>query len=170
MKRFLLRALACCGCAAVALGAELPRLLDKAPVLPLALNDDFEFRKSRLFLLDSRFWKPSVDASITFERQRALRGAVTAVDRLRRFGNYYTFYWRTKRSADLIVRLEYRQENLGAYVQAQELVYPGAKGSFRSDFSVVGDDYFEDGKVTAWRAILIENGRIVALNQSFLWN
>jgi hypothetical protein len=28
----------------------------------------------------------------------------------------------------------------------------------------------EDGKVTAWRAVLIENGKIVALNQSFLWN
>jgi hypothetical protein len=35
---------------------------------------------------------------------------------------------------------------------------------------VTGDDYRMDGKVIAWRVVLIENGTIVALNQSFLWN
>jgi hypothetical protein len=55
-------------------------------------------------------------------------------------------------------------------VQARELSYPAAKGSFKSEFKVIGDDYNEDGRVTAWRAILIENGKIVGLNQSFLWN
>jgi hypothetical protein len=55
-------------------------------------------------------------------------------------------------------------------VQAQEVQYKGAKGSLKSSFKVVGDDYQQDGHVTAWRAIIIENGKIVALNQSFLWH
>lgn len=40
----------------------------------------------------------------------------------------------------------------------------------KSEFQIIGDDYEQDGQVTAWRAVLIENGRIVAVNQSFLWN
>jgi hypothetical protein len=50
------------------------------------------------------------------------------------------------------------------------LTYSAAKGSFKSEFDIIGDDYLDDGAITAWRAVLIENGRIVALNQSFLWN
>jgi hypothetical protein len=68
------------------------------------------------------------------------------------------------------VRLEYRQEKLGSHVQAQEIHYDHVSGSLKTNFAVIGDDYNEDGKVTSWRALLIENGRIVALNQSFLWN
>ena len=54
-------------------------------------------------------------------------------------------------------------------MQAQEGKYDRAKGTLKTDFNVIGDDYNDDGKVIAWRAIVIENGRIVALNQSFLW-
>ena len=34
---------------------------------------------------------------------------------------------------------------------------------------VVGDDYFDGGRVVAWRCLLVENGRIVAETRSFLW-
>jgi hypothetical protein len=34
----------------------------------------------------------------------------------------------------------------------------------------VGSDYFEDGRVSGWRVLLIENGKIVGLTQSFLWD
>jgi hypothetical protein len=33
----------------------------------------------------------------------------------------------------------------------------------------VGDDYFDNGRVIAWRCLLIENGVIVAENRSYLW-
>jgi hypothetical protein len=97
-------------------------------------------------------------------------GAVTQLDRRQRYGQYYDFFWRVSRPADVKVRFEYRQQQLGAYVQAQELEYKGVKGSHKSSFKVVGDEYELDGRVTAWRAIIIENGKVVALNQSFLWN
>ena len=92
------------------------------------------------------------------------------LDRQQRYGGYYTFFWRSNRKADLTLRFEYRQLKLGSYVQAKEIAYPAVKGSVESHFKVIGDDYLEEGKVTAWRAILIENGRIVGVTQSFLWN
>ena len=169
MKHFLLQMLALTVTVA-GFCAEPVRLLEKANVLPLALDDDFEFRKQKLFFNDPRIEKPTTNQALAFERQRINFGAVTQVDRVQRYGHYFTFFWRSERKADLTVRLEYRQENLGALVQAREVDYPGAKGSFKTDFRVIGDDYTEDGKITAWRVVLIENGRIVALNQSFLWN
>ena len=149
---------------------ESPRQLDKANPLPLTLDDAFQFRKTKIFLNEPELIKPTVDEMISFERQRVNFGAVTLVDRMQRYGHYYTFFWRSDRKADLTVRFEYRQQKLGAYVQAKELFYPAAKGSVESKFAVIGDDYLEEGKVTAWRALLIENGKIVGLTQSFLWN
>jgi hypothetical protein len=169
MKRHLLM-LASLALAATGFCKESPRQLDKANPLPLALDDAFQFRKTKIFLNEPELQKPTVDEMIAFDRQRVNFGAVTQVDRIQRYGHYYTFFWRSARKADLTLRFEYRQQKLGAYVQAKELFYPAAKGSVESKFEVIGDDYLEEGKVTAWRAVLIENGKIVGLTQSFLWN
>ena len=168
MKRFLLQGALLAAVATVCC-AEPARLLPKTNVLPLAIDDAFSFRKTQTFLNDNKIWKATAEDMINFERQRSNYGAVTQVDRLQREGNYVVFHWRSERPADLTLRFEYLQEKLGAYVQAQERSYKGAKGVFKSEFSVTGDSYLQDGRVTAWRAILIENGKIVALNQSYLW-
>jgi hypothetical protein len=169
MKRLFI----CLGMAmAVATGhcADSSRQLDKANVLPLALNDDFQFRKSQLFLNDPKTFKITDDPMIRFERERINFKAVSQVDRQQRYGNYFTFSWRAARKGDITVRLEYRQENLGPYVMAKEVFYKDVKGSVKTEFKVVGDDYLQDGRVVAWRALLIENGRIVGLTQSNLWD
>ena len=165
--------LALAGCSTVQ--KEPPRQppIAKASVLPLQLSDDFSFRKVSSFFYDARdpsAQRPTQSQMINFERQRVIFGAVSGYDRLERYGHYYNVWWRTKRPADIIVRLEYRQENLGSHVQAKELFYPAAKGTIESKFNIIGDEYTEEGKVTAWRLLLIENGRIVGLRQSFLWN
>jgi hypothetical protein len=161
--------------------ADQPRLLPKANARPLALNDDFQFRKTKLYFLDPagltsgsvrstrRSAVASQDASIAFERQYRLFGAVTQLDQHQRFGNYFDFFWRARRNANVTVRLEYRQERLRSFVQAREAYYPDARGTQKTEFAVVGDDYFNDGRVVAWRCLLIENGRIVGLTRSFLW-
>ena len=173
--------------------AEQPRLLDRVIPLPTALSDDFQFRKTKLYLLTNAVptggptslgtgkggkvssTAPSSksttvqDASIRFEREYRLFGAVTKLDQRERIGNYFDFFWKAHRSADLTVRLEYRQEKLHAHVQAQEISYPNARGSHKTEFKVVGDDYADDGRVTAWRCLLIENGRIVAEIHSYMW-
>ena len=178
---------------------QQPRLLDRVVPLPTALSDDFQFRKTKLYLLTETApgqekgsssdnlqstskgggrlssTAPSSksttvqDASIRFERQYRLFGAVTKLDQRERIGNYFDFFWRARRAADLTVRLEYRQEKLHAHVQGQEISYPNARGSYKTEFKVVGDDYFDDGRVTAWRCLLIENGRIVAETRSYMW-
>jgi len=186
---------------AIALGAtpQRPRLVNRVGPLPMALNDDFKFRKTKLYLLteaepgqqktnpDQQSAQgtgkggklggtaPSSksttvqDASIRFERSYRLFGAVTKLDQRERMGNYFDFFWRARRTADLTARLEYKQEKLHAHIQAQEVFYPQARGSHKTAFRVVGDDYFDDGRVIAWRCLLIENGQIVAETHSYLW-
>ena len=173
--------------------AEQPRLLDRVIPLPTALSDDFQFRKTKLYLLTETVaiggqtslgtgkggklssTAPSSksttvqDASIRFERPYRLFGAVTKLDQRERMGNYFDFFWKARRPADLTMRLEYRQEKLHAHVQGQEISYSNARGSHKTEFRVVGDDYFDDGRVTAWRCLLIENGRIVAETHSYMW-
>ncbi len=170
-----------------------PRVVEKISPLPVALSDDFEFRKTKLFFLSDKPSKSGQgarkttsslggksnssgqktatlqDAPITFERQYRLFGAVTAFDQRQRSGNYFDFFWRAKRPSDVTVRLEYRQEKLHEHVQAQEISYRNARGTRKTEFKVIGDDYFDDGRVIAWRCLLIENGRIVAQNRSFMW-
>ena len=156
--------------AATGFCAEAPRSLDKANVLPLALDDAFQFRKTIIFLNDPELNKPTFDPMIAFERQRVNYGAITGVDYVERRGYYFNVSWSAKRPADITARIEYRLENLGAHVQAKEMRFPFAKGSHVTKFTVIGDEYQEGGKVTAWRVLLIENGRAVGLYQSFLWN
>jgi len=161
--------------------------------LPVGLDKDFEFRKTKVFLLSEKAStagqgarqrtstlggkssSPSQktatlqDAPITFERQYRMFGAVTALDQRQRFGNYFDFFWRAKRSSDVTVRLEYRQEKLHEHVQAQEIAYRNVRGTHKTEFKVIGDDYFDDGRVIAWRCLLIANGQIVAENRSYMW-
>ena len=173
---------------------EEPKIVEKVTPLPVALDKDFEFRKTKLFLLSEKASKATQrvrqttssvnkksgnspgqktatlqDAPITFERQYRMFGAVTGLDQRQRFGNYFDFFWRAKRPSDITVRLEYRQEKLHEHVQAQEITYQNVHGTHKTEFKVIGDDYWDDGEVIAWRCLLISNGRIVAENRSFMW-
>jgi hypothetical protein len=158
---------------------------------PMALNPEFEFRKMKIYTMTqtsqlrglrqgapldpstkASFRSKTVnqEASLNFERSYRLHGAVTALDQRQRFGQYFDFFWQAKRPSDLTVRFEYKQEKLRAFVQAKEQVYQNVHGTNRSEFQVIGDEYFDDGPVLAWRCLLIERGRIVAEKRSFLWD
>lgn len=144
--------------------------LERANVLPLALDNSFQFRKVQQTFFDHRIPMPNTQSDAArFERSYLTWGAINSWDLEQRDGNYYNFFWRTSTPADVTVRLEYRQAGLGNYVKAKELYYPNARGSYKSHFEVVGDEFHENGRVTAWRALLIVDGRIVALRQSFMW-
>ncbi|HXA09983.1 MAG TPA: hypothetical protein VNW28_08375 [Chthoniobacterales bacterium] len=148
-----------------------PYQVETPKPLPVALDRDFEIRKTGQYFLDPAP-KPitgQIDQSVTFERGYRMYGAVTAVDQHQRFGNYFDFFWRARRSADVRVRLEYRQEKLHALVQAREVHYLHARGNHKTEFAIVGDDFFDDGRVIAWRASLIVDGRVAAVTRSYLW-
>ena len=166
------------------------KILTKVDKLPVALDDNFQFRKTKLFFLDPNPPKAKksfsqalsanannpnnptngiAEASLGFERTYRLYGAISQADKNQRYGNYLDFFWRVKRPANVTVRLEYRQEKLRAFVQAREVSYSNATGNNKTEFAIIGDDFSQDGRVTAWRCLLIENGRIVAENRSYLW-
>ncbi len=149
---------------------DLSHSIDQVNVLPLALDDAFQFRKIMIQFNDPTINKPSFDPMINFERSRLNLGAINGFERRARYGHYMKFFWRCSRRADVTVRLEYRQQNIGAFVQARETEYKGVKGSQMTEFDIIGDQYLQDGKISGWRVLLIENGKIVGLNQSFLWN
>ena len=165
--------------------ADPARLLDKPEALPLALSDEFEFRKVLLFqnggrssgvaaprgLPGARSGRVlNIDPSIDFETKYRNFGAINELDRRERQGQYFTFFWRAARPARLTLRLEYRQERLGPYIQAREIDLGEVRGGGKTEIAVVGDDFLWDGRINSWRAVLIEDGRIVALHSSALWN
>jgi hypothetical protein len=158
-----------CGCST----PEPPQVkLEKANILPLAIDSNFTFRKETQFLNDpSTYIKTGqLNEAIDFERRYYMWPATTSLDMDALRGNYLNFFWWNHGpAADVTVRLEYRQANLGAFVMAREKSYPAVHGSRKTQFSVIGDDYLENGPVTNWRALLIVDGKIVALTQSYLW-
>jgi hypothetical protein len=143
--------------------------LERAAILPLEINDNFQIRKIKQIFFAGGPQPETESEPVNFERNRLEWGAIDRYQLEKRYGNYYQFFWRTSEPADVTVRLEYRQAALGNYVMAAERYYPQAKGSYKSEFDTAGDEYLENGRVTSWRILLIVNGRIVAFRQSFMW-
>ena len=161
-------ALAVAGCST----PEAPATrLEKANVLPLALDDSYQFRKIQQNTYDNtKLPQTTISEAANFERTRAYWGALTIDEYAARNGNYYNFFWNAKNQSDVTVRFEYRQAGLSNYVLAKERYYPAARGFRKSSFEVTGDEYLESGRVTAWRVLLIVDNKIVALRQSYMWN
>lgn len=159
--------LALAGCSAP---EEPATRLEKANVLPLALDESYQFRKVQQTTVDNTKVPPtSLSEAANFERMRSTWGAIGNREVQERNGNYYSFFWRARETSDVTVRLEYRQAGLSNYVMAKERYYPAVRGSRKSSFEVTGDEFLENGRVTSWRVLLIVDGKIVAFRQSFMW-
>jgi len=158
---------------ATAFGEETVRVeaVASGEVLPLALDDAFQVEKVFSVLLDPVVNGKSGSTWLSAEEDRRYFGAINEFERRQRDGHSYTVHWRVKPASarPLTVRFEYRQQKLGSKVQALEARYPNASGRLTTEFKVQGDDYHQDGAVTSWRVLLIEQGRVVGLQQSFLW-
>jgi hypothetical protein len=110
------------------------------------------------------------DRSIPFEYDHYMHGAVSSEEKRARQGNYYTVMWNLKASSPAKLRFEYRQANTGSTVKRKDLpVDGGRRNRGTSEFRVTGDEYKTDGKVTAWKIALIQDGSTVDSTQSFLW-
>lgn len=152
------------------------RQLTTVDSLPVALDEAFAFRKTKTFTLGptlpgrrdaSGGGRPS--PMLEAEASYRLYGAVTQLDQQRRYGQYFDFFWRGRRATPVTVRFEYRQDALRGLTQAREVSYADGKGSHKTSFAIIGDDYSNDGRVIAWRCLLIAGGQIVAEERSFLW-
>lgn len=119
-------------------------------------------------LYDSQTIKTE-DRMIRFEKARLLRGALENADQRERYGNYFTVFWNSKTRNPATVRFEYRQGSTGPRVHVQEVQVANPKRSNETKFQVTGDDYHQNGKVTQWKASIIEDGNVVAEYKSYLW-
>jgi hypothetical protein len=156
----------------LALAGFLPGIASPGFAAEAKPNDLIRFIKTKLFFLDASAKSPletGQDRYVEFERKRALYGAITPSDQRERYGNYFTFIWEAKRTADVVMRLEYRQQTLGPMIQMQEIPYRAAHGRLITRFQVTGDDYLQYGRVLAWRVTILEGGRVIAEKRSYLW-
>lgn len=109
------------------------------------------------------------DEMIEFEQKRHLHGAIEQSEKRDRFGNYFTIFWKSETRNPCVVRLEYRQGGTGFQVHVQEEVVDKPRRTNETKFQITGDDYQRNGKVTQWKASIVENGAVVAEYKSYLW-
>lgn len=124
---------------------------------------------------DDYHLKPGVrliteDKMILFDYMHHIYGAVEAEEYLERYGHYITVSWRgVDKSANVVLRLEYRQSTTGAELFTKEIIPDKVRGRNSSEFRVTGAEYKEGGPLSGWRVLLEVNGQVVDEYQSFLW-
>jgi hypothetical protein len=109
---------------------------------------------------------------VRMEKERHLRGAVSMEERRQRLGQYYTLLWKDAAGAGqgpVELVFEYRQGATGSRVKRMTKSFPASDGEGVARFAVTGDDYFEGGRVLAWRAQVSRGDRELASRQSYLW-
>jgi len=110
------------------------------------------------------------DPMIRGEQRRRLYGAVGVREQEQRLGHYYTVLWQDD-SGGAPARLvfEYQQGSSGSRVLRQEREFDAERQQGKAEFRVIGDDYFDGGRVLAWRCSLYRGERLVATRRSYLW-
>ena len=106
---------------------------------------------------------------IRAEMNKRLYGAVTEKERELRKGHFYAVSWRELSGTRPVkVLFEYRQQTTGAKLKKMTRVLPPSVEG-RTEFQITGSDYYENGRVLAWRMSLFDGSKVVSRKQSFLW-
>ncbi len=124
------------------------------------------------YLLRDQTRDSGAEPMARMEKERRLRGAISMDERRQRLGQYYTLLWSDPEGAGtgpVEVVFEYRQGATGSRVKRMAKSFPAADAEGGASFSVVGDDYFENGRVLAWQASVSRGGRELASSRSYLW-
>lgn len=110
---------------------------------------------------------------VRMEKEHRLRGAVSMEERRQRLGQYYTLMWNDPggvNSGPVELVFEYRQGKSASQIKRFSKQFPASAASGVAEFSVIGDNYFDNGKVLAWRATVLREGKEIAVRRSYLWN
>ena len=124
------------------------------------------------YLLRDEKTGKSSDPMVRMEKTRRLHGAVSMEERRQRLGQYYTIVWRDPDGVGkgpVEVIFEYQQGATASRVKRRTKAFAASEEGGAADFAVIGDDYFQGGKVLAWRASVTRDGRELASRQSYLW-
>lgn len=109
------------------------------------------------------------DPMVRNEKARRLYGAISMEERRQRLGQYYTILWNSDPSTEKEIRFQFLQGKSGSRVKNMERKIASGTSSGKVDFAVIGDDYFDNGRVLAWKCSLISDGEVIATEQSYLW-
>jgi hypothetical protein len=112
------------------------------------------------------------DPMVRMEKGRRLRGAVSMEERRLRLGQYFTLLWSDPGGVGdgpVEVVFQYQQGATGSRVKRMVHTFPASDSSGKVEFAVIGDDYYKNGRILAWRASVSRGGRELASRQSYLW-
>lgn len=93
-------------------------------------------------------------------------------ERRKKLGQYYTLLWSDPAGAsqgEVELTFQYQQGATASRVKRMVRSFPAEDSQGSAEFAVIGDDYFEGGKVLAWKATLRRDKREIASRQSYLW-
>ncbi len=110
---------------------------------------------------------------IRMEKERRLRGAVSMAERKERLGQYYTLIWSDPEGAGkapVEIIFQYQQGATASRVKRMVKSFPAADREGIAEFAVIGKNYFEGGKVLAWKATALRGGKTLATQKSYLWD
>jgi len=106
------------------------------------------------------------------EKERHLLGAVTMAQRRQRLGQYYTILWNNPAGVGqgkVQVVFQYQQGGSASLVKRMTKDFPSSNAKGTAEFAVIGDNYFKNGKVLAWKATVLRGSRELASRRSYLW-
>lgn len=109
---------------------------------------------------------------VRMEKSRRLHGAVSMAERRQRLGQYFTLLWYDPAgvgSGEVELLFKYQQGASASRVKVMRKTFPADAAEGVADFAVIGDDYFNNGKVLSWKAVITRGGREIATRQSYLW-
>jgi hypothetical protein len=111
----------------------------------------------------------AADPMVQNEKLRRLHGAVSLEERKQRLGQYYTVLWNADPGAKKEIVFRYQQGASGSRIKEMRRTIPAGTSEGKEEFSIIGDNYFENGRVLAWKIDLTANGETIASKQSYLW-
>lgn len=106
------------------------------------------------------------------EKLRRLHGAISMEERKQRLGQYYTLNWHHPEGqghAPANITFEYQQGATASRIKTIQREFPAKDASGTTEITIIGDDYFQNGRVLAWRATLRRGNETIATRQSYLW-
>lgn len=109
------------------------------------------------------------DPMARHERVRRFYGAVSMAERAQRLGQYYTILWQAEVGVKKEILFEYQQAKSGSKIKTMKRQLDVNAASGKEEFSVIGDNYYDNGRVLTWRISLIADGKTIATEQSYLW-
>ena len=109
------------------------------------------------------------DPMVQNEKLRRLYGAVSLEERKQRLGQYYTILWNADAGAEKEIVFRYQQGGSGSRIKEIRRTIPAGTSEGKEEFSVIGDNYFDNGRVLAWKIDFTANGETIASKQSYLW-